>query len=67
MAEWMSIFALHVEQQEKGRQKKIPPYATVSFKLTVSRSLEILSKLPQLEMTLQANVDEIIPVTFTLQ
>uniref|UniRef100_A0A1I8BZI1 Tyrosine-protein phosphatase domain-containing protein n=1 Tax=Meloidogyne hapla TaxID=6305 RepID=A0A1I8BZI1_MELHA len=61
MAEWISIYTLYVEQQEKiNRQKKLTLQAVAPLKLTVSRSLEFLRKIPQLERALQHDVDELL-------
>ncbi|CAK5077957.1 unnamed protein product [Meloidogyne enterolobii] len=61
MAEWISIYTGYMEQHEKtNKQKKLPTQPLVPMKLTVSRSLEFLRKIPQLHIALQDGVDDLL-------
>jgi len=66
MAEWISIYTGYMEQHEKtNKQKKLPTQPLVPMKLTVSRSLEFLRKIPRLHIALQDGVDDML-VTVSL-
>lgn len=61
MAEWISIYTGYMEQHEKtNKQKKLPTQPLVPMKLTVSRSLEFLRKIPRLHIALQDGVDDML-------
>lgn len=60
MAEWIAIYTSHVEQQAKPNKSKKTTSTFMPLKLTVSRSLELMSKIPLLERALQIDVDDIL-------
>uniref|UniRef100_A0A914KXD5 Tyrosine-protein phosphatase domain-containing protein n=1 Tax=Meloidogyne incognita TaxID=6306 RepID=A0A914KXD5_MELIC len=61
MTEWISIYTGYMEQHEKtNKQKKLPTQPLLPMKLTVSRSLEFLRKIPQLHIALQDGVDDLL-------